>query len=433
MQEAGVVGVVVADLAEPAHRRAVELELVDRLPGADPAQLRRAVGGEHDQRHRGLVGLADRGVQVRRRGARGAEDRDRRAGSPARRRARRSPPSARRRSRRASIAGSPPAAPAPAGSSASRGRSPRGARRSGRAPRPAPRRARCCGWSRSMRNARFAARARASSSSSTPRPGPSAGSEQRSPRASGSTAAIVVGEQQLGREPVREPGRGAARGQRLGGVRGGGDPERAVERAGEVDRQAPWRSRSPRRSRRPWRASPSPGRRRVRAFGPLGVLGRARRSRRRRSGSRALAVTVGHLARRVATGCSTSSIPSGSISRSTPSASSALQAPLASTRIRASGPTASRTARTWATSSPAPSLSLKVAKPRRGPALGVGGDLVGRPGDEGRVAGAPASASVAAEQRPERPPRRLAGEVEDRHLDRRLRRGRRAGARRRCG
>ena len=74
-----VVGVVGADFAEPAHRGAVELELVDRLPGADPAQLRRAVGGEHDQRHRRLVGLADRRVEVGGRGARGAEHADRRA------------------------------------------------------------------------------------------------------------------------------------------------------------------------------------------------------------------------------------------------------------------------------------------------------------------------------------------------------------------
>ena len=66
--------VVGADLAEPAHGRAVELQLVDRLPGADSAELRRAVGGEDDQRDRRLVGLADGRVKVRRRGPRGAED-----------------------------------------------------------------------------------------------------------------------------------------------------------------------------------------------------------------------------------------------------------------------------------------------------------------------------------------------------------------------
>ena len=47
--------VVVADLEEPAHRVAVELDLVDRLAGADLAQLGRAVGGQHDQRHARLA------------------------------------------------------------------------------------------------------------------------------------------------------------------------------------------------------------------------------------------------------------------------------------------------------------------------------------------------------------------------------------------
>jgi hypothetical protein len=63
-----------ADLAEPAHRVAVELQLVDRLTGADPAQLRRSVRGQHDQRDRRLVGLGDRGVQVGGRGPGSAED-----------------------------------------------------------------------------------------------------------------------------------------------------------------------------------------------------------------------------------------------------------------------------------------------------------------------------------------------------------------------
>ena len=80
MEQAGVVGVVGADLAEPAHRRPVELQLVDRLPGADPAQLGGAVGGEDDQRHPGLVGLADGGVEVGRRGPRRAQHRCRAAG-----------------------------------------------------------------------------------------------------------------------------------------------------------------------------------------------------------------------------------------------------------------------------------------------------------------------------------------------------------------
>ena len=79
VEEPVVVGLVGADFAEPAHRRAVELDLVDRLAGADPAQLRRPVGGQRDQRQRRLVGLADRRVEVGGGGARGAEHRHRRA------------------------------------------------------------------------------------------------------------------------------------------------------------------------------------------------------------------------------------------------------------------------------------------------------------------------------------------------------------------
>ena len=59
---------------------AVQLDLVDRLAGAGAAQLGRPVGGEHEQRHGGLVGLDDRRVEVRRRGARRAQHRDRAAG-----------------------------------------------------------------------------------------------------------------------------------------------------------------------------------------------------------------------------------------------------------------------------------------------------------------------------------------------------------------
>jgi hypothetical protein len=78
VEQAAVVGVVRPDLAEPAHRRAVELDLVDRLAGADRAQLGRPVGGQQDQRDRRQVGLADGGVEVGSRGAGRAEDRHRR-------------------------------------------------------------------------------------------------------------------------------------------------------------------------------------------------------------------------------------------------------------------------------------------------------------------------------------------------------------------
>ena len=83
-------------IAEPAHRVAVQLRLVDRLPGAGVAQLGRTVGGAHDQRDARVRGLDDRGMEVRgRRPRRAAQDR----GPPACERRSRAPgtqPSARR-------------------------------------------------------------------------------------------------------------------------------------------------------------------------------------------------------------------------------------------------------------------------------------------------------------------------------------------------
>ena len=73
-------GRLVVDLEVPLGRAAVELDLVDRLPGAELAQLGRAVGGEDEQRHARLVGLDHRGRVVGRRGARGAGERHRHAG-----------------------------------------------------------------------------------------------------------------------------------------------------------------------------------------------------------------------------------------------------------------------------------------------------------------------------------------------------------------
>ncbi len=146
VQQPVVVGLVGADFAEPAHRRAEELDLVDRLPGADPAQLRRPVGAEHEQRRppirrpRRPPGGSWRPRCPRCRAAPPARR------SPARRRARRSRPSARRGS---PSPRSPAGARAPprAESSASRGRRPRGAARRARAPRRRPRRGRCWRWS----------------------------------------------------------------------------------------------------------------------------------------------------------------------------------------------------------------------------------------------------------------------------------------------
>ena len=56
-----------ADLAEPAHRVAVQLDLVDGLVGAGAAQFRRAVRGQHQQRNARLAGLDHRGVEAGRR------------------------------------------------------------------------------------------------------------------------------------------------------------------------------------------------------------------------------------------------------------------------------------------------------------------------------------------------------------------------------
>ena len=146
VQQPVVVGLVRADFAEPAHRGAVELQLVDRLPGADPAQLRRAVGGQRDQRH----------APTRRpRRSPGGSWRRRcprcRASPPARRSPAPRPARRRRRSaRRRSPSPRSPAgarAPPPAASSASRGRGPRAAARSAPAPRRRRRRARCWRWS----------------------------------------------------------------------------------------------------------------------------------------------------------------------------------------------------------------------------------------------------------------------------------------------
>ena len=70
------------DVGGPAHRAAVEPGLVDRLVGAGAAQLRRPVGGEHEQRHPAASASSTAGVQVRRRRPGGGEHRHRAAGRP---------------------------------------------------------------------------------------------------------------------------------------------------------------------------------------------------------------------------------------------------------------------------------------------------------------------------------------------------------------
>ena len=64
-------------LAEPAHRAAVQLDLVDRLVGAGAGELGRPVGGQHQQRDRRLVGLDHGRVEVGRRRPGGAQHRHR--------------------------------------------------------------------------------------------------------------------------------------------------------------------------------------------------------------------------------------------------------------------------------------------------------------------------------------------------------------------
>ena len=70
-------GVVDANLEEPFDGVTVELDLVDRLTGADLAQLRGAVRRQHDQRHARVPGLDHCRSEIRRGGSRRARDRDR--------------------------------------------------------------------------------------------------------------------------------------------------------------------------------------------------------------------------------------------------------------------------------------------------------------------------------------------------------------------
>ena len=95
------------------------------------------------------------------------------------------------------------------------------------------------------------------------------------------------------------------------------------------------------------------------------------------------------------------------------------QASFASTRIRACGPDrlAHRRDRA-ASSSPAPSFSLKVAKPSAAQSRRLSGDLVGFSRGQRRVAVRPARAR-SAEELPQRHARCLGDEVEQRALERR--------------
>ena len=351
VEQAVVVGLVGADLAEPAHRRAVELQLVDRLPGADAAQLRRPVGGQGHQRDRRLVGLADRRVEVGGGGSRGAEDRHRERRSPAPRRARRRPPSARRRS---PSSRSPAAAraPPPAASSASRGRGRRGA---------APQRA-----SSSTKAEASAVLALVGSTAwsllaawshnSAPKCSrlEPVGLQRRlvdldaEARAGGRVEHVAAqlalgrgdrrGEEALGGEAVGEVGR-RRRPPRSGSARPGPPRRFPPGRRARWRRRrgGPRRSRSPPRARRPWRASPRP------VWQAPIATARSASARLSMLSSPAIGIEVDsrqlrRFLQRRRPAARRARRRSGSSSPSVRFAVSRSQAPLASTRIRASRP-----------------------------------------------------------------------------------------------
>ena len=189
--------------------------------------------------------------------------------------------------------------------------------------------------------------------------------EQARRRASALAARDRLGEQELGREAVGEPGGRPGDGSAWAACAAAAIPSGPVEGAGEVDRELARRSAfaspmPPTLASFTVARSQAPSARRA-----LGVLDALDASRRRRSGSIGRRVTSA-ISARSATGCSASSIPSGSIMpqhaerpRRRPGAVRVDADPRVRARAR------SRTARTSATSSPAPSLSLKVSNPRR--------------------------------------------------------------------
>ena len=143
-----------------------------------------------------------------------------------------------------------------------------------------------------------------------------------------------------------------------GGVQRGGDPQRAVERRGEVDlvagRAGPRGGvEQARRSRRSGRSSgrSASAARSVERPGITGGLVERERDRGRSARSARIASTP-------ATGSSHSSIPTGSSTRSVAIASSDDQAPLASSRIAICGPPKARTAASRPASSPIADLDL---------------------------------------------------------------------------
>ena len=270
VQQAVVVGLVGADFAEPAHRRAVELDLVDRLPGADPAQLGRPVGGQDDQRHARLVRLADRRVVVGRGRAGGAEQRHRRP--------RRLRGAEREEGRRALVDDH---AHLDLRLAPERDRE-RGRARAGgdhRVPQAAPRQ--LLDEGRGERGVGVGRVHRPGDYWRLTRPYDGKVAKARSDPVGGKRLLVDLdaeagpggrvehavaelaldrgdrrGEEALRGEAVGQAGSlaPAACSQRLGDLGGGGDPDRTVERAGDDRRAAPRRSRSPPPGRRPWRA-----------------------------------------------------------------------------------------------------------------------------------------------------------------------------------
>ncbi len=166
-----------------------------------------------------------------------------------------------------------------------------------------------------------------------------------------------VGEQERGREAVREPRVAAAPSATVGS---GGDADRAVERARQVDGKLARRCHEQPRSP-PTFASLTVAHRRPRRA-TRGVRRRRRRSRRRASG-----VCDAHAKRRHLVEARPRAAPRARAAPSPPAAraaSSTDQSPLASTRIRASRRQRVAHGLTCSTSPSTPAFSLKVSKPR---------------------------------------------------------------------
>ena len=149
-----------------------------------------------------------------------------------------------------------------------------------------------------------------------------------------------------------------------GGVQRGGDPQRPVQRRGQVDVIAGGAgpARGVDRARDPAAAGDLQADRVGGGRGErVGVIGRLVEGERRRRRRRLTTARGSRPRRRPAP--RTARFPTGSSTRSVARASSGDQAPLASIRIAICGPPNARTAASRPASSPIPTLTLTVSKP----------------------------------------------------------------------